>query len=61
MLAQRAREFASASGLTNVTVRIADGGNTSAYTGAIPADLVIMIGVLGNLSDDDVPRSPASS
>jgi predicted RNA methylase len=61
MLAQRAREFVGASGLTNVTVRIADAGNTSAYTGAIPADLVIMIGVLGNLSDDDVPRSPASS
>ena len=41
-----AGEIASASGLTNVTVRIADAGNTSAYAGAIPADLVIMIGVL---------------
>jgi hypothetical protein len=57
VLAQRAREFASASGLTNVTVRITDAGNTSAYAGAIPADLMIIIGVLGNLSDDDVRQT----
>jgi Putative methyltransferase len=57
VLAQRAREFAAASGLANVTVRTVDAGNSTAYAGAVPADLVIMIGILGNISDDDVRRT----
>ena len=54
VLAQRARDVAAASGLANVTVRTVDAGNSTAYAGAVPADLVIMIGILGNISDDDV-------
>lgn len=57
VLAQRAREFAASSRLANVTVRTVDAGNTTAYVGAVPADLVIMIGVLGNLSDNDLRRT----
>jgi hypothetical protein len=57
VLAQRAREFAAASGLANVTVRTVDAGNSAAYAGAVPADLVIMIGIFGNISDDDVRRT----
>jgi hypothetical protein len=57
ILAQRAREFAAASGLPNVTVRTVDAGNSRAYAGAVPADLVIMIGIFGNISDDDVRRT----
>jgi hypothetical protein len=56
-LAQRARDFAAASGVPNVTVRTVDAGNSTAYAGAIPADLVIMIGIFGNISDDDVRRT----
>jgi hypothetical protein len=57
VLAQRGREFAAASGLANVTVRTVDAGNSTAYADAIPADLVIMIGIFGNISDDDVRRT----
>ena len=42
---------AAASGLANVTVRTVDAGNSTAYAGAVPADLVIMIGILGNISE----------
>jgi hypothetical protein len=57
VLAQRGQEFAAASGLTNVTVRTVDAGHSAAYAGAVPADLVIMIGIFGNISDDDVRRT----
>jgi SAM-dependent methyltransferase len=57
VLAQRAREFAAVSRLENVTVRTADAGNSTAYVGAVPADLVIMIGIFGNISDDDLRRT----
>ena len=57
VLAQRAREFAAKAGLTNVTVRTIDAGNTAAYAGSVPAHLVIMMGIFGNISDDDVRRT----
>jgi Methyltransferase domain len=57
VLAQRAREFAAEAGLTGVTVRSQDAGNTAAYAGSVPADLVIMMGIFGNISDDDVHRT----
>jgi len=57
VLAQRAREFAAASRLENVVVRTLDAGNTAAYAGAVPADLVIIMGIFGNVSDDDVRRT----
>ncbi len=57
VLAQRAREFAAQSGLANVTVRAIDAGNTTAYAGSVPAHLVIMMGIFGNISDDDIRRT----
>jgi hypothetical protein len=57
ILAQRARNFATEAGLRSVTVRTGDAGNTAAYAGSVPADLVIMIGIFGNISDDDVRRT----
>jgi hypothetical protein len=57
VLAQRAREFAAAAGLTGVTVRNQDAGNTAAYVGSVPADLVIMMGIFGNIRNDDVHRT----
>jgi Methyltransferase domain len=57
VLAQQAREFAAKAGLAEVTVRTVDAGNTAAYADAVPADLVIMIGIFGNISDDDVRRT----
>jgi hypothetical protein len=57
VLAQRARDFAAEAGLQNITVRTVDAGNTAAYVGSVPADIVIMIGIFGNVSDEDVRRT----
>jgi hypothetical protein len=40
--------------LRNVTVVRANAGDRAAYVGAVPADLVLMAGVFGNISDADV-------
>jgi hypothetical protein len=39
--------------LTDVAVVVADAGLTSAYVGAVPADLVLLCGVLANVGLDD--------
>jgi hypothetical protein len=57
ILVKRAREFAAEAGLTGVTVRSQDAGNTTAYAGSVPADLLIMMGIFGNISEDDVHRT----
>lgn len=44
-------------GLRNVTVVHADAGELAAYVGSVPADLVLMAGVFGNISDADVHRT----
>lgn len=54
--AQQARQLASSAGLDNVTVRHVDAGQSDAYLGAVPADLVLLCGVFGNITDDDVHR-----
>lgn len=41
-------------GLAGVDIRQADAGATDAYLGVSPADLVILVGVFGNISDADV-------
>ena len=53
-LAEQARESARAAGLDRLEVRTADAGNTDAYAGAVPADVVVLVGILGNISDADL-------
>jgi hypothetical protein len=48
-----ARSRAIAKSLSTVTVTQADAGDLASYRQAVPADLVIMAGVLGNISDAD--------
>ena len=48
---------AAAADLPNVRVVQADAGDLAAYVGAVPADLVLMAGVFGNVSDADVHRT----
>jgi hypothetical protein len=43
--------------LRNVTVVRANAGDRAAYVAAVPADLVLMAGVFGNISDADVRRT----
>lgn len=44
-------------GLTDVVVHKADAGDLAAYLGSVPADLVLMVGVFGNIRDSDVRRT----
>ncbi|SCG54786.1 SAM-dependent methyltransferase [Micromonospora halophytica] len=48
---------AAAAGLDTVTVLRADAGKLASYVGAVPADLVLMVGVFGNVPDFDVRRT----
>jgi len=54
-LADRARSTASAAAPeAGVSVREVDAGHSDAYIGAVPADLVLLVGMMGNISDQDV-------
>ena len=44
----------AAAGLGGVRAVVDDAGGASAYRGAVPADLVLVCGVFGNVPDDDV-------
>ena len=52
-----ARAAAAVAGLSRVAVLQADAGRSAGYTGAVPADLVLLAGVFGNISDSDVHRT----
>lgn len=55
-LAQRARDTAASAGLARVEVRTVDAGVSDSYLGAVPADVVLMVGVFGNVTDGDLWR-----
>lgn len=55
-LAQQAREAAAGLGLAGVEVRTVDAAEASAYRDAAPADVVLVVGLFGNVRDDDVWR-----
>lgn len=44
-LAQRARDVAAATGLTGIEVRAVDAGVSDTYLGAVPADVVLLVGI----------------
>ena len=56
-LGARARERALRAGLDGIDVVTGDAGMTDAYDGAVPADLVLACGVLGNVPDEDAERT----
>jgi hypothetical protein len=53
-LAESADTYAAAHGLERIDVLRADAGTTDSYAGAVPADLVMMCGVFGNIVDHDI-------
>lgn len=57
VLAARARLAAQAAGLAGIDVVCADAGRSDVYRGFTPADLVLLCGVFGNISDEDVERT----
>ena len=53
VLADTARAHAP----TGIEVLCADAGTTAAYTGVVPADVVLVCGVFGNITDGDMMRT----
>src|SRR3954468_23027261 len=52
-----ARATVAARSIPNVAVHQTDAGDPGAYAGAVPADLVLLAGVFGNVSDGDVRQT----
>jgi len=62
MLAARARQqAASLYPRIRVDVRLTDAGDPAAYSGAVPADIVVLVGIFGNISDADIARTIAAA
>ena len=52
-----ARHAAREAGLDGVEVLAGDASITDAYAGAVPADLILMCGVFGNITADDIANA----
>ncbi len=58
-LAATARDFASATGLVGIDVVTGDAAELDRYRPYVPADLVLICGLFGNISDEDIRRTVA--
>ena len=52
----KAKERASAAGLSQVDVVTADASLTDHYLDISPADLILVCGIFGNITDEDIQR-----
>jgi hypothetical protein len=52
-----ARRAAAAQGLSQVEVRQADAGVAGSFADALPADVLLLCGIFGNISDRDIRRT----
>jgi hypothetical protein len=55
--AEVARRLAAEAGLAQVRVRQADAGQVSSFADALPADVLLLCGIFGNISDGDIRRT----
>jgi hypothetical protein len=60
MIADPARRAAAAVA-SRIEVRTADAGVTDTYLGVVPAEVVLLVGILGNISDTDLARTIATA
>lgn len=60
-VADLARQRACDAGLDQIEVRTCDAADTGSYVGAVPADIVLLVGLLGNMSHDDVSTTIAAT
>jgi hypothetical protein len=56
-IAGLAREAAAARGLAQVEVRVADASLVAGFADALPADVLLLCGIFGNVSDHDIERT----
>jgi len=59
--ARSAADRAAREGLATVDVREADAGATAGYADALPADVLLLCGIFGNVSDADIGRTVAAA
>jgi hypothetical protein len=53
-LVARGQAQAAELGIAGIDLEVGDAAETDAYTGAVPADVVLVCGVFGNITDADV-------
>ncbi len=58
--AEAARAGAAAAGLSGLEVVRGDAAVTDVYAGAVPVDLLLICGVFGNITDEDIHRTISS-
>jgi hypothetical protein len=56
-----AADRAAQAGLANVDVRQADAGVAAGYADALPAGVLLLCGIFGNVSDEDISRTTAAA
>jgi len=56
-IAQVARQHATEARLTRVEVRTADAGRAESFADALPADVLLLCGIFGNITDSDIRRT----
>jgi hypothetical protein len=60
-IAARARDAAAGAGLAGIDVRTIDAAMPAGYADAVPADLVLLVGIFGNISTADLRRTIAAA
>ena len=60
-IAAAARERAAGAGLAQVEVRHADAGRVASFADALPAGVLMLCGIFGNVSDPDIERTIAAA
>jgi len=56
-----ARRAAADAGLAQVEVRQADASMVASFADALPADVLLLCGIFGNVSDEDIKRTVEAS
>ena len=56
-----ARDGAARAGLPQVEVREADAALVAGYADALPADVLLLCGIFGNVSDEDIERTAGAA
>jgi hypothetical protein len=56
-----ARQGTERAGLPQVEVRQADAARVANYADALPADVLLLCGIFGNVSDEDIERTAAAA
>ena len=61
VLAGQARAAAAAAGLSQVEARAADASQVDQFADALPADVLLLCGIFGNVSPEDIRRTVAAT